>query len=134
MFCARSQFDWPITQKKKKKLWRLPKLKGSILKIRVPPLLPTYKTFVQAYGIKVRCYEEHVGEPIGNLRNILRTHWELNGNIHQEPRKIEKTILHTPKLKRKKRKTPWWHALGLPIGCCIKFLFPKELVTIFGLG
>jgi hypothetical protein len=24
--------------------------------------------------------------------------------------------------------------LGLPIGCCIKFLFPKELVTIFGLG
>jgi hypothetical protein len=32
-----SQFDWPITQKKKK-LWRLPKLEGSIFKYRVPPL------------------------------------------------------------------------------------------------
>jgi hypothetical protein len=33
-------------------------------------------TFAKAYGIKVRCYEEHVGEHIGNL---MRTHWELEG-------------------------------------------------------
>ncbi len=58
---------------------------------------------VQAYGIKVRCYEEHVGEHIGNLRNILRTHWELNGNIHWEPWKIEKkNPPPTPNLKGKK--------------------------------
>jgi hypothetical protein len=55
-------------------LWRLPKVDGSILKYRVPPLGPTYigerrTTFAKAYRIKVRCYGEHVGEHIGNLRN-----------------------------------------------------------------
>jgi hypothetical protein len=64
--------------KKKKKLWRLPKIEGSILKFRVPAICPTYvsegrTTFATAYGIKVRCYGEHVVEHIGNLRNILRT-------------------------------------------------------------
>jgi len=43
-----------------------------ILKCRVPPLWPTYMgerrtTFALAYGIKVRCYGEHVGEHIGKL-------------------------------------------------------------------
>jgi len=65
------------------KLWRLPKIKGSILKYRVPLVWPTYigerrTTFAQAYGIKVRCYGEHVEEQIGNP---MRTHWELKGNI-----------------------------------------------------
>jgi hypothetical protein len=74
-----SQFDWPII--KKKKLGRLPKIEGSILKCRVLPLWPTYigerrTTFVKKYGIKVRCYGEHVGEHIENLRNILKTQWE----------------------------------------------------------
>jgi hypothetical protein len=64
---------------KKLKPWRLPKVKGSILKYRVPPLWPTYigerrTTFGKAYGIKLRCYGEHVGEHIGNQ---MRTHWEL---------------------------------------------------------
>ncbi len=59
---------------KKMNLWRLPKVDGSILKYRVPPLGPTYigerrTTFAKAYRIKVRCYGEHVGEHIGNLRN-----------------------------------------------------------------
>jgi hypothetical protein len=36
------------------------------------PLWPTYigdkrRTFAKAYGIKVRCYGEHVGEHIGNM-------------------------------------------------------------------
>jgi len=40
---ATSQFDWPITPKKKeKKVWRLPKIKGSIMKYIAPPLWPTY--------------------------------------------------------------------------------------------
>jgi hypothetical protein len=36
--------------------------------------------FAKVYGIKVRCYGEYVGEYIGNLGNILRTHSELKGN------------------------------------------------------
>jgi hypothetical protein len=60
------------------KLWRLPKIKDSVLNCRVPPLWLTYisertTTFAKAYPIKSRCYGEHVGEHIGNLRNILRT-------------------------------------------------------------
>jgi hypothetical protein len=58
------------------KLWRLPKIPGSILKYRVPPLWPTYigerrTTFAKAYGMKVTCYGEHVGG----------THWELGEYI-----------------------------------------------------
>jgi hypothetical protein len=37
-----------------------------------------------------------------------------------------------PQLTRKKQGT-LMACLGLPIGC-MKFLFPKEFVTIFGLG
>jgi len=52
-------------------------IKGIILKYRVPSLWPTYlgerrTTFAKAYGIKLRCYGEHVGEHveehIGNLK------------------------------------------------------------------
>jgi hypothetical protein len=32
-------------------------------------------------GIKVRRYGEHVGEHIGNLKNILETWWESIGNF-----------------------------------------------------
>jgi hypothetical protein len=47
------------------KLWKLPKIEPSILKYKVPPLWLTYKgerrtTFAKAYGIKGRCYGEHV--------------------------------------------------------------------------
>ncbi len=54
-------------------------MEGSILKYRVPPLWPTYiggkedNNFAKAYEIKVRCYGEHVGEHIENLRNPLGT-------------------------------------------------------------
>ncbi len=51
----------------------------------------------KAYGIKVRCYGEHVEEHIGNLGNIIEnlmgTHWELRRNImktHWESGKNEK--------------------------------------------
>jgi hypothetical protein len=54
------------------------KIEGFILKCRVPPLWPNYiaerrTTFAKAYGIKMRCYGEHVGEHIGNLGSILGT-------------------------------------------------------------
>jgi hypothetical protein len=60
------------------KLWRLPKMKGSILKYIVPPLWPTYISerrtpFSKAYEIKVRWYGEHVGENIAKLGNPLGT-------------------------------------------------------------
>jgi hypothetical protein len=53
-----SQFDWPITRKKMK-LWRLPKIEGSILKCRIPPLQLTYigewrTTFAKDYWDKSR--------------------------------------------------------------------------------
>jgi hypothetical protein len=58
--------------------WRLPKIEGSILKCRGPPLWPTYTgerrtTFSEAYGMKVRWYGEYVGEYIENFGSILRT-------------------------------------------------------------
>jgi hypothetical protein len=67
----------------------------------VPTLWPTYiverrTTFAKAYGIKVRCYGEHVGEHIGNLGNISGTHWV---GTHWEPGK--KMNPHPQKLKQK---------------------------------
>jgi len=71
------------------KLWRLPKTEGSILKYIVPPLWPSYigerrTTCAKAYGIKVRCYGEHVGEHIENMwepiENLKGTYWEHIGN------------------------------------------------------
>jgi hypothetical protein len=47
------------------------------LKYGVPPLWPT---FAKAYGIKVRCYGEHVGEHIGNFWNILGISMEHSRN------------------------------------------------------
>jgi hypothetical protein len=55
-----SQFGWPITQKKRN-YGGSPKVEGSILKYRVPPLWPTYigeRRTTCAHGIKVRCYWE----------------------------------------------------------------------------
>jgi hypothetical protein len=55
-------------------------LVGKAIKFRPPnpaiqaniPIL----AFAKAYGIKVRCYGEHVGE---HIENLIRTHWELEG-------------------------------------------------------
>jgi len=126
------------------KVCRRYQIEGYVLKYRVHPLWRTYigerrTTFAKTYGIKVRCYEEHVREHIRNMGNILRTYWEPEGNIvgtHWEPTKNEKKILLPPsphKKKRKKKQGALSACLGLPIGC-MAFLFPKEFVTIFGLG
>jgi hypothetical protein len=74
---ARSEFDWPITQEKKKNYRGSPQNTSSPnLNYRVPPLWPTYMgemTTSFAMGIKVRCYGEHAEEHIRNLKNILGT-------------------------------------------------------------
>jgi hypothetical protein len=52
---------------KKNKKFEPPNIEGYILKYIVLPLWPIYIgerriTFAKAYGIKVRCYGEHVGD------------------------------------------------------------------------
>jgi hypothetical protein len=64
---AMSQFNWPITQKKER-LWRLPKIEGSLLKYSVSPFWPRYiverwTKFAKAYGIKVSA----IGNSLGNM-------------------------------------------------------------------
>ncbi len=74
------------------------------------------------YGIKPRCYWEHLEEHIREyFGNMLGTHWEQGQ-------------------KKKKQKTPPGKTepimsgmLSLCVGC-MKLLFPKLLVTIFDLG
>jgi hypothetical protein len=46
---------------------------------------------------------------------------------------MKNKILFLTKLKKEKKQRTLSACLGLPIGS-MKFLFPKELVTIFGLG
>ncbi len=61
------------------------------MRYRVPPTFwPTYTgerwtTLAKAYVIKVRCYGEHVEEHIGNLVNMLATHWELKRKKSKAP-------------------------------------------------
>jgi hypothetical protein len=67
------------------------------------------------------------------MENKLRNIWELKGNIVGTHRELGNFLKNPspapPKLKRQKSKA----CLSLPIGC-MEFLFPKELVTILGLG
>jgi len=71
-------------------------------------------------------------EPIEKFEcNLVGTHWEVG--------KKWKTFLaplphppHPKTLKEKKQGT-LSACSGLPIGC-MKFLFPKEFVTVFSLG
>jgi hypothetical protein len=63
---------------------------------------------------------------------MRRTYWEHIGNKEE---KQKKKNLPPPHPQREKKKNRAHHEcmLSLPIGC-MKFLFPKLLVTIFGLG
>ncbi len=78
------------------------------MKYRVLPLLPSYigerrTTFAKAYGINVSCYGEHVGEHIGNLKNLMGIHWELKGNTLRTREKWKKKTLC---FKGQKNKAP----------------------------
>jgi hypothetical protein len=58
---------------KKNETLEAPKIEGFILKYGDPPLWSKYiskrrrTSGIKAYGIKVRCYGENVGDHIGNL-------------------------------------------------------------------
>jgi hypothetical protein len=65
----------------------------------------------------VRCYEEHVGEHIGNVGNLLGTWKEHIGN-QQKMEKKSFFPLPTPPPQREKRtksKAPWVDAWAFPL-------------------
>jgi hypothetical protein len=78
LFFAMSKFNWPIIQKN---YGGSPKYEVLFWSMGFfpfdSPIGERWTTFAKAYGIKVRLYWEYVGEHIGNLRKILKTHWEF---------------------------------------------------------
>jgi hypothetical protein len=76
----------------------------------------------KTYGIKVRCYWEHPWEHIGNVRNILGTLWELEGNMLVTKRKWIYFFPFTQNLKEKNQST----LIG-----CMKLIFLKLFIIIF---
>jgi hypothetical protein len=71
-----------------------------------------------------RIYTYTLGEHIGNL---MGTHWELERN---KGKMKKNSPSHPPPPKKSKH---FECMLSLPIGC-MKFLFPKLFITIFGLS
>jgi hypothetical protein len=113
------------------KLWRLPKIECSILKYSVPSLWPTY-IGEKEDNICQRIWDK--SEVLG--RTCLGTHWELeehSGNLMGTREKWKQKPSPCPKTWKEKKQGTLSACLGLPIGC-MNFLFPKEFVTIFGLG
>jgi hypothetical protein len=85
---------------------------------------------------KARCYWEHPWgthwEHMEYIENLIGTHLELEGNMLGTKGKWKNPPPLTQNFKEKK----WRHfecMLSLPIGC-MKFLYPKLFITIFGLG
>jgi hypothetical protein len=77
---------------------------------------------------------------IWKIRNMVGTHWELKGNtvgthIVNQGKNEKNSSPHPlpPQNFKGKNSSHLGCILGLPIGC-MKFLFPKEFITIFGLG
>jgi len=90
----------------------------------------------QSIWVQGEVYGEHVGEYIENLANIVRTWWELKGNIVGTREFCNKSSSKPPLpplTKKEKMQGTLSACLGLHIGC-MKFLFPKVFITIFGLN
>jgi hypothetical protein len=60
---------------------------------------------------------------------MMGTHWELEGNKG----KMKKIPPSSPTNIKEKKLRHFQCMLSPPIGC-MKFLFPKLFITIFGLG
>jgi hypothetical protein len=75
-----------------------------------------------------------LGIPFGNTLRSWGTTWEHGRNTSATPKRKEKKKkpLPPPSKTQIKKLGPEW-MLHLLIGC-MQFLFPKLLVTIFGLG
>jgi hypothetical protein len=77
----------------------------------------------------VRWYGENVGENIGNPLGTWKEHSANTLGSREKWKKIFPPRPPAPKHKRKKKQGTLSACLGLPIGC-MKFLFPKDFVTI----
>jgi hypothetical protein len=78
-------------------------------------------------GIKPRCHWEHLGECISeHFRNLMGTHWEQ--------RRKPKTPCGPPPRAQKEKHWIVHECMRSLLTGCMKFLFPKLLVTIFHLG
>jgi hypothetical protein len=132
---AMSQFDWPITQKKKK-LWRLLKTEGSILKHRVPFLWRLFGEHIRNLG--TLCFEPPPkpnffikslhGKSTGHIVQVKSEQWTVH-SPHQTQLE-RKNPPPTPTYKNKRR--PLHSRTQLLIGC-MEILFLKLAATIFGL-
>ncbi len=113
-FLGRSHFDWSHHIFKKNKHWALPQNRStkvipfdaSLSKIKAhrcfhqtPPLQYIYlyesSTLAKAYGLKVWCYWEHLGNTL-----------ELDGNTLGIARKPKKKTLFTPPAQHPKQIGP----------------------------
>jgi hypothetical protein len=66
-FLTMSQFDLPITQKKKE---TMDALQTKRFYLEVWNSLPWRTTFAKAYGIKLKCYWKLFGEHVRNLGTL----------------------------------------------------------------
>ncbi len=87
-------------------------------------------TCAKTDGLQVRCYGEHVGgihwELGQQIENMMVTYWELKGNQG----KLENILFYIPPPPNLKMQGTFGVCSGLPVGC-MKFLLPKEFITIF---
>jgi hypothetical protein len=81
-------------------------------------------------GLKPAATGNTLEEHIENLVNIVGTHWEFEWNMLGT--KEKKSSPGPQNLKEKKSKH-FECLLSLLVGC-MKFLFPKLFITVFGLG
>jgi len=77
----------------------------------------------------MRCYGEHVEEHIGNLGNILRTHWELIGNLSGTTENEK-----NPQLPLKRGKKKHLECMLGPSGWLHETSYSKRICHNFWLG
>ncbi len=102
-----SQFDWPITQIKRN-YGGSPKYQVLFWSIGFLPFAKGGQHLPKRMGWKWHAIENMLGEHIGNLGNILGTHWN-QGKMKKNPSPTLK------KLKRNKSKAPWMHVYAFPL-------------------
>jgi hypothetical protein len=89
------------------------------------------KALEKPYGINPRYYWAHLGGTHSEFENPLETKWEYDENTLGK--RGGKKSLFPPPLGVGKNWVIHESMLSLPIDC-MKFLFPKLFIIIFGLG
>ncbi len=130
MRCHPSSICFWADHSKKVKSWKVPQNRFYF------ELLP----FGSLIYVKwVQHLPEHMGSRWGIWRTYWGIHWELGehiGNLMGTRENCKKSLSKPPLppvMKKEKMQGTLSACLGLRIGC-MKFLFPKEFITIFGLS